>query len=245
MDEGIRFEFKHENVETILLNGEPLFNPYHVGKCLNLEKTTVRDHISEMDVDERVLVKNSDVDSNTTRTFNNRGEVFVTESGIYMLIFVSRKPEAKKFKKWVAHEVLPTIRKTGKYETQNNQVMEKMLADFLNTYENITGMKKEEIPIQQNQSERAKLANLINDISKREQIGTRALYDRLYYAYASEFGVLIPELAEKSKIKTSYYLRKHALLAENIYNFALKFFFQGRNIVELMRPPDQSTLGEF
>jgi hypothetical protein len=120
-----------------------------------------------------------------------------------------------------------------------------MVSDFLNTYESITGMKREEIPIHQNQSESAKLANLINDISKREQIGTRALYDRLYYAYASEFGVLIPELAGKSKIKTSYYLRKHALLAANIYHFALNYFFQGKNIVELIRPSDQTTLGEF
>jgi anti-repressor protein len=39
-----------------------------------------------------------------------------TEAGVYQLVFMSRKPEAKAFKRWVTHEVLPTIRKTGRYE---------------------------------------------------------------------------------------------------------------------------------
>ncbi|MBF6515576.1 phage antirepressor KilAC domain-containing protein [Nocardia cyriacigeorgica] len=41
----------------------------------------------------------------------------VTESGLYSLIFTSRKPEAREFKRWVTHEVLPAIRKTGGYST--------------------------------------------------------------------------------------------------------------------------------
>jgi len=41
----------------------------------------------------------------------------VNESGLYNLIFTSRKPAAKRFRRWVTHEVLPAIRKTGKYET--------------------------------------------------------------------------------------------------------------------------------
>ena len=41
--------------------------------------------------------------------------LFVSESGLYRLIFKSRKPEAKKFRRWVTHEVLPSLRKTGSY----------------------------------------------------------------------------------------------------------------------------------
>ena len=41
---------------------------------------------------------------------------YVNEPGLYRLIFTSRKPEAEKFKRWVFHDVLPSIRKTGKYE---------------------------------------------------------------------------------------------------------------------------------
>lgn len=46
--------------------------------------------------------------------------LIVSESGLYALIFRSRKPEAKRFRKWVTQEVLPTIRKTGHYELAND-----------------------------------------------------------------------------------------------------------------------------
>lgn len=42
--------------------------------------------------------------------------LYVTESGLYTLIIRSNKPQAKLFRRWVTHEVIPTIRKTGKYE---------------------------------------------------------------------------------------------------------------------------------
>ncbi len=45
----------------------------------------------------------------------------VNESGLYNLIFQSRKPEAKKFRKWVTGEVLPSIRKTGRYDVSQKQ----------------------------------------------------------------------------------------------------------------------------
>ncbi len=65
------------------------------------------------------------------RKLNNAGENFLTESGVYKLIFKSRKPEAERFSNWVTDEVLPTIRKHGAYMTQ--QTLEKALTspDFL------------------------------------------------------------------------------------------------------------------
>ena len=52
---------------------------------------------------------------------------FVNESGLYSLVLGSRKPEAKKFKRWVTHEVLPSIRKHGAYMTEDT--LEKALTD--------------------------------------------------------------------------------------------------------------------
>ena len=60
------------------------------------------------------------------RKLKNRGENFLTESGVYKLIFKSHKEEAEKFQDWVTDEVLPTIRKTGGYV--NNDEL------FINTY---------------------------------------------------------------------------------------------------------------
>jgi len=52
----------------------------------------------------------------------------VTESGLYHLIFISRKPEAKKFRRWVTEEVLPNIRETGYYRTPPANTPAELLA---------------------------------------------------------------------------------------------------------------------
>ena len=51
----------------------------------------------------------------------------INEPGLYKLAFKSRKPEAKKFARWVTHEVLPSIRKTGMYATP--QTVDQIIAD--------------------------------------------------------------------------------------------------------------------
>ena len=55
------------------------------------------------------------------RKLNNAGENFLTESGVYKLIFKSRKEEAERFQDWVTDEVLPSIRQTGSYTKEVNQ----------------------------------------------------------------------------------------------------------------------------
>ena len=64
-----------------------------------------------------VVIKNSDLHDMHFRKLNNRGEKFLTESGVYKLIFKSDKKEAEKFQDWVTDEVLSNIRKTGGYIT--------------------------------------------------------------------------------------------------------------------------------
>ena len=67
-----------------------------------------------------VVIKNSDMHDMYFRKLNNRGEKFLTESGVYKLIFKSDKKEAEKFQDWVTDEVLSNIRKTGGYITTTN-----------------------------------------------------------------------------------------------------------------------------
>ena len=113
--------FENKPVEVFELNGQVLFNPYHVGECLEITESTVRDHIKGMNLNKKIIIKNSDVDSIDFRKLNNRGEIFITESGVYDLIFKSRKKEAINFKDWVTDEVLPQIRKTGGYIPVNEE----------------------------------------------------------------------------------------------------------------------------
>lgn len=108
--------FEGHEVEVFELNGTALFNPYHVGECLELGSEAVRKAMSRMNEKQVVKVKNSDVTNSNIRKLNNAGENFLTESGVYKLVFKSRKPNAEVFTDWVTDEVLPTLRKTGSYE---------------------------------------------------------------------------------------------------------------------------------
>lgn len=129
--------FEGHEVEVLEVEGQVLFNPYHVGECLGLSDSAVRMAISKMTEAQVIKLKNSDVNKTDSREnsklqnmhlrkMNNAGENFLTESGVYKLVFKSHKPEAEKFSDWVTDEVLPTIRKTGGYV--NNDKL------FIDTY---------------------------------------------------------------------------------------------------------------
>ena len=90
-------------VRTAVLNDEPMFCLADVCKALEIKNAT--DVAKRLDDDER-----------TRLNLGRQGETnFITESGLYAVILRSDKPNAKKFRKWVTSEVLPTIRKTGSY----------------------------------------------------------------------------------------------------------------------------------
>lgn len=117
--------FEGNNVEVFELNGQVLFNPKHVAEILDIKN--VNDNLRKMNKHQVIKVKNSDIGNADFRKLNNAGENFLTESGVYKLVFKSRKPEAERFSDWVTDEVLPTIRKHGAYMT--NEVIEKTLTD--------------------------------------------------------------------------------------------------------------------
>ena len=107
--------FEGHEVKVFELNGQVLFNPYHVGECLDMASGTVKDHMAKMNNKQVIKVKNSDVGLTNFRKLNNAGENFLSESDVYKLVFKSRKTNAEAFTDWVTDEVLPTIRKTGSY----------------------------------------------------------------------------------------------------------------------------------
>ena len=106
--------FEGHDVEVFELNGQVLFNPYHVAEILDIKN--VRDNIARMNAKQVVKLTNSKVGKTDFRKLHNTGENFLTESGVYKLVFKSHKPNAEAFTDWIADEVLPTLRKTGSYE---------------------------------------------------------------------------------------------------------------------------------
>ncbi len=107
--------FEGHEVEVFEFEGQVLFNPYNVGECLELGESAVRMAIAKMNKKQVIKVKNSDVKDIDFRKLNNAGENFLTESGVYKLVFKSHKPNAEVFTDWVTDDVLPCIRKTGGY----------------------------------------------------------------------------------------------------------------------------------
>jgi prophage antirepressor-like protein len=107
--QSFSFEGTHE-VQVLMINNEPYFVAVDVCNILGLSNPSDRLKNTLEPCEYLPYVQN--------RAGQNRTVNVVSESGLYALIFQSRKPVAKTFRKWVTSEVLPSIRKTGYYGIQ-------------------------------------------------------------------------------------------------------------------------------
>lgn len=107
------FMFEDISIRTTVRDGETWFA--NVDVCVALGISNPSQALTRLDEDEKDLI-------------SNEGQYYgiVNESGLYSLVLGSRKPEAKRFKKWVTSEVIPSIRKTGSYSIKS------ALPDFSN-----------------------------------------------------------------------------------------------------------------
>jgi prophage antirepressor-like protein len=107
----ITFVFEAQQIRFVGTSDRPEWIAADV--CAVLEIKNVADALSRLDEDEKGVA--------TTDTPGGKQELLtINESGLYSLVFTSRKPQAKAFKKWITSEVLPSIRKTGSYSVQSN-----------------------------------------------------------------------------------------------------------------------------
>lgn len=111
-------------MRTFERNGDPWFVGKDVAQALGYEKPTdaVRKHVDDEDRGVSKIETPSGIQEMT----------IINESGLYSLIFASKLPTAKAFKRWVTSEVLPTIRRTGGYNAQSDsgkalQLMEELM----------------------------------------------------------------------------------------------------------------------
>lgn len=116
------FRYKDHEVRVTVVDGEPWFVAGDV--CTVLEIRNARDALSRLDEDEKGVA--------TTDTLGGPQQVSViNEAGLYSLILTSRKSEAKAFKRWITHDVLPAIRKTGSYGSPVGISFEEMTAQVI------------------------------------------------------------------------------------------------------------------
>ncbi|RUT03276.1 hypothetical protein DSM106972_055840 [Dulcicalothrix desertica PCC 7102] len=107
------FNFESREVRFVGTALEPEWIATDVGEVLEIQN--IRQNLAEFDSDEKGVC--------TIYTPGGIQELAtVKEAGLYKLIFKSRKPVAKRFQRWIFHSVIPTIRKTGKYELPQVEV---------------------------------------------------------------------------------------------------------------------------
>lgn len=104
------------SVRTVMMNGEVMFVGKDVATILGYSNT--RDAISKHVDDEDKGVAKCDT------LGGSQDLMFINESGLYSLILSSKMPAAKKFKRWVTSEVLPSIRKTGSYKIMDSYLID-------------------------------------------------------------------------------------------------------------------------
>lgn len=106
------FDFNESPVRVVTRDEQPWFVAVDVCRVLDLTNPSMA--CEGLDEDEKMTLSNAEGHSGKrggAQSFN-----VVSESGLYALVFKSRKPEAKTFRKWVTAEVLPMLRQTGRYE---------------------------------------------------------------------------------------------------------------------------------
>lgn len=139
------FNFEQNEVRTILVNDEPYFVGKDVATTLGFKDSNnaLKQHVENED---KIIGRQNTTPSFKDKLGRNQYPTLINESGVYDLIFGSNLPSAKKFKRWVTSEVLPTIRKTGSYTNvpqsfaqalrlaadleEKNQLLEQQIAEY-------------------------------------------------------------------------------------------------------------------
>lgn len=183
------FNYDNNQVRTVLQDGEPWFVLKDVCKVLNL--STPKRVAERLDNDEVSLTHLIDAIGRSQKT------TIINESGLYGVILRSDKPQAKPFRRWVTHEVLPAIRKTGSYTDTENKFSKFCPVSF----------------------ERAKATMLVQ---QRNRLAGRSLREmpltwrEIYIDFSGVLGYNINDKAKEQKTTKISFLEKAGLLSQFI-----------------------------
>lgn len=110
-------------MRTVVIDDEPWFVGKDVAETLGYSdtKSALADHVDD---DDKQIIQKGQI---ATLEIPNRGLTIINESGLYSLILSSKLPTAKRFKRWVTNEVLPSIRKNGGYIQRQEELSDEEL----------------------------------------------------------------------------------------------------------------------
>ena len=186
-------------VRVVEQDGEPWFVAKDVCNCLELSNS--RKALSRLDDDEKGVTLSD--------TLGGRQEMAtVNEYGLYSLVLSSRKPEAKEFKRWITHEVIPSIRKYGSF----NMAIPRTLPDALNAYANEIEAHQKTQALLEAQRPKVLFADsvaashtsiLIGELAKLlHQNGVKDMGQKRLFAWMREHGYLISRKANDYNMPT-------------------------------------------
>ncbi|AVH68180.1 BRO-N domain-containing protein [Nostoc sp. 'Peltigera membranacea cyanobiont' N6] len=186
------FAFEEKEVRFVGTAEKPQWVASDVCNCLEIRVSGVSEAIASLEDDEKG-------NANVVTLGGEQEMLTVTEPGLYRLIFKSRKPVAKRFQRWVFHEVLPAIRKTGSYSLHPSQPPTlalppveqrlKTLVEAMKTLAEITGGRLNPYMEQQINDY---AANLLADHNRQSLIGTEEKWLGVVNFAESELGKKVP-----------------------------------------------------
>ena len=204
MNEMKIFNFEDNEVRTQTINGEPWFVGKDVADILGYSNPAkaIRDHVD-------------DEDKGQNDTFTPGGMQIMTivnESGLYSLVFKSQLPSAKRFKRWVTSEVLPTIRKTGSYQIPADPMdaLRLMFQATEHTQEKVNQVDARVIHLEQNvKLDPGEYTYIGKSISRKVyQIGKERAYSMNREQKEELFKAINKEIAEITGVRTRTQLRQ-------------------------------------
>lgn len=146
-------------VRTVTINDEPWFVGKDVARVLGYadENKAIAMHVDDEDK----------LNDKTALSLGQRGGWFINESGLYSLVLSSKLPNAKKFKRWITTEVIPSIRKHGAYMTPDT--MQRFIADPDFAIGLLTALKDEQEKSRALEAENEKQSQLLADYEPKVQ----------------------------------------------------------------------------
>jgi prophage antirepressor-like protein len=174
------FAFNSQEIRTVIIDNDVWFVAKDVCEILEIRNTS--DALSRLDDDEKQQLDYSRVIGLTDNPDTTR-LLAISESGLYALVLTSRKPQAKAFRKWITSEVIPSIRKTGKYQIDQSPQLPSSYKEAL-----LALIAKEEE--RERLEKEAELLRLQNDDLEEENTRLSEITDELF-GYSSILRIAI------------------------------------------------------
>lgn len=219
-------------VRTITKNNEIWFIGKDIANILKYTDTdyAIRTHVDEED---KKLFKPEEISG---LKIPNRGMVFINESGFYSLAFSSKLPIAKKFRRWVKNEVLPSIRKYGIYAT--SQTIDNMLADpdnAIKVFSTLEEERQQRIALEQENKEQTKVIEAMKPIKQ--------YYDDVLTAKSA---INITQIAKQyglSGKKLNEILNQEKIIYKSNGAWVLYQKYEGKGLVKYHTEPIETEYG--